>query len=304
MSLSNRNDVVVLDIGGTSIQIGHIQNGRISTDFLCLDSNTLHVPEAHKQLLIIIKRFAKRHTLNLRAVVLGLPAMLDRKNDEITHCNNIPQLQGQGLNQYLAAGLGCKVILEQDIMLQVLGEWRAGAVRGQKSVFGVYFGTGIGAAFLLNGNVEDEPTRDIQAGHIPIMAQGKLCQCGNKDCIEAYASGHTLVELANQSGFPIEQLFTHWHHSNRDTNLFEELNQFVLYQAYLLATICTFFSPDVLLIGGGIPKMAGYPRDELIRRTREHLQKPYPAESVRFNWASLENKAPLHGALALLERAN
>jgi len=302
MSLNKCNDIVVLDIGGTCVLVGHIRNGCISTDFLRLDSSTLRVPEAHKQLQIVIEQYAKRHTLNLHAVVLGMPAMLDRKNDEITHCNNIPQLQGQGLNQFLTTALGCKVLLEQDIMLQVLGEWRAGAVRGQKSVFGVYFGTGIGAAFLQNGNVENELTRDIQAGHIPIMAQGKPCQCGNKDCIEAYACGHTLVELAQQSGIPIEQLFAHWHQNNKDTTLFEELNQFILYQAYLLATVCTLFTPDDLLIGGGIPKMAGYPRDELMRKTREHLQKPYPAQNIHFNWASLENQAPMHGALALLER--
>lgn len=187
-------------------------------------------------------------------------------------------------------------------MLQVLGEWKAGSVRDQKSIFGIYFGTGIGAAYLLDGHTKHDFLQDLQAGHIPIMAQGKLCPCGNTDCIEAYACGHTLTALAQQSGSPVDTLFTHWQKSDSKTALHKELNQIILYQAYMLATVCTLFTPDVMLIGGGIPKMSGYPRNELIKKTRAHLQKPFPAESVRFEWASLDNEAPLYGALALLER--
>jgi len=304
MSVSKNKDTVVLDIGGTRVRIGNIRNGCISGEFTELRSSSLCVPDAQQALITIIESYSKRHNLNLHAVVLGLPAMLDRKNDVITHCNNIPQLQGQGLSQCLSASLECKVILEQDIMLQVLGEWRAGVVQKQKSVFGVYFGTGIGAAFLLNGHTRQDFLQDIQAGHIPIMAQGKVCPCGNTDCIEAYACGHTLTALAQQTGCPVEKLFTLRNQSDTESVLRKELDQIVLYQAYMLATICTLFSPDVVLIGGGIPKMPGYPRDLLIKKARAQLQKPYPAESARFEYASLNDKAPLHGALALLERLN
>jgi len=302
MSVSDYNDIVVLDIGGTHIRVGHIHNGCLSTEFTQLESSSLCVSEAHRQLASIIELYSKQHNLKLQAAVLGLPAMLDRENDVISHCNNIPQLQGQGLTQFLSASLNCTVILEQDITLQVLGEWRAGVAHKQKSVFGVYFGTGIGAAFLINGSTEPNFLQDIQAGHIPIMAQGKQCPCGNKDCIEAYASGHTLIAIAKQTGYPVEQLFARWKQRDADAALRKELNQFILYQAYMLATICTLFTPDVMLVGGGIPKMSGYPKKLLIEKTRAHLQKPYPAESVRFEWASLGNNAPLYGALALLER--
>ncbi len=292
-------DIVVLDIGGTHIRIGHIRNTILYEDFEILDSRILRVTSARRELQIIIERYVKQHHLNLNAAVLGMPAMLDRDNDIISHCNNIPQLQGQGLKRFLSESLGCKVFIEQDVMLQVLGEWQAGAAYRQASVFGVYFGTGIGAAYLLNGNPENELVQDIQAGHIPIMAHGKVCKCGNTDCVEAYACGHTLTALARESGCPVEDLFIKRNHNHL---LADELDRFILYQAYLLATICTLFTPVVVLIGGGIPKMQGYPRDELLQKTIKQLQKPYPAESVRFVWSSLSAQSPLHGALALLNR--
>lgn len=302
MSTTEFNDIVVLDNGGTHIRIGHVRNGVLCKEFERLESKTVCVPNADRQLLSIIQRYVAQHALSLKAAVLGLPAILDRKNDSISHCNNIPQLEGHGLKQFLSTALGCTVLLEQDIMLQVLGEWRAGAAQDQHSVFGIYFGTGIGAAYLLNGNPENELVQDIQAGHIPIMANGLLCKCGNTDCIEAYACGHTLTKLAEQTGCPVEDLFVQRNQSRWGNVLSEELEKFVLYQAYMLATICTLFRPNVLLIGGGIPKMTGYPHEELIHKTRNHLQKPNPSLSARFAWASLETQAPLHGALELLNR--
>lgn len=186
-------------------------------------------------------------------------------------------------------------------MLQLMGEWRAGAGEHSPSLMGVYFGTGIGAAYLINGNPDESPVTDIQAGHIPIMCEGRLCKCGNTDCIEAYACGHTLTELADRTGCPVDQLFVLKDDVKWRESLACELDQFVLYQAYMLATICTLLSPKSLVIGGGIPMMQAYPRELLLEKTIRHLQKPYPAQSVKFAWASLAQEASLHGALALLE---
>lgn len=294
------SDIIVLDNGGTSIRIGHIRQGIFSETFETLKSTRLCVDDAREELLMIINDYTARHTLNLQAAVLGIPAVLDRRNDVIEHCNNIPQLEGKGLRQFLTDKLECLVLFEQDIMLQLLGEWQAGAGRGKSSVFGVYFGTGIGAAYLLNGDPENPLVQDIQAGHIPIMSEGKLCKCGNRDCIEAYACGHTLTELAATTGCPIERLFEYKEQPAWKAVLHEELDQFILYQAYMLATVSTMFTPELIVIGGGVTAMSGYPQGKLIAKTVEHLQKPYPASTITFAWASLGKQAPLYGALALL----
>jgi len=295
---SSAQDIVVLDNGGTSIRIGHVKDGVIGDEFETISSKALCVANAYDALAAIIRNYSSAHSLSLEAAVLGIPGMLDQAADTITHCNNIPQLEGTGLRSHLESSLGCHVILEQDIMLQLRGESSAGAARDSDSVFGVYFGTGIGAAYLLNGMPfpSHQGAAGLQAGHIPIMAQGKRCMCGNTDCIEAYACGHTLTELAATSDCPVERLFV----ERDNSELAEPLNQFILYQAYMLASIVTLFVPDTILIGGGIPQMKNYPRDELLEKVREHLQKPQPAESVKFRWSSLGKHAPMHGALALL----
>ena len=290
-------DIIVLDVGGTHIRIGHWRDNVPCNEFDVLETNLLRVENAHDALSDIIIQYANKLNLDATAVVLGLPGMLNQDTDTISHCNNIKQLEGSGLQSRLTDKLGCKVVLEQDIMLQVLGEWRAGAAKGSRSVFGVYYGTGIGGAYLVDGNPKVHNAAGMQAGHIPIMAEGKPCICGNTDCIEAYACGHTLLELAQNHECAVDQIFL----ITENEDLHAQLNAFVQYQAFLIATLATLFVPDTILIGGGIPQMQAYPRDLLMAHVQAHLQKPYPAESIDFTWASLGNTSVLHGAKALLE---
>ena len=295
--INNDCSIIVLDIGGTHIRMGHWCDNAPCDEFKVLDTGILRVDNAQEALSNIIIHYADTLELSVSAVVLGIPGMLDHDTDTISHCNNIKQLEGVGLRSSLTKKLGCKVVLEQDIMLQLLGEWRAGAASGSPSVFGVYYGTGIGAAYLVDGNPRVSKSAGLQAGHIPIMAQGKHCICGNTDCVEAYACGHTLLELAQTYQCNVDQLFLV---SDNDM-LRTQLDDFVRYQAYLIATIATLFVPDTILIGGGIPQMQAYPRDRLMEHVQAHLQKPYPAESINFTWALLGNTSVLHGARALLQ---
>ena len=294
---SFNQDVIVLDVGGTHLRLGHLRAGIASTRFEVQNSSILRVDNAYDVLLKTIASYAADQQLQVAAVVLGIPGMLNKDKDIISHCNNIPQLEGSGLHAMLTKSMRCRIILEQDIMLQLLGEWRCGAAKASPSVFGVYFGTGIGAAYLVDGNPQLQSAAGLQAGHIPLMAQGKRCVCGNTDCVEAYACGHTLLEMAAAFDCSVEQLF------KKDDNkqLKQQLDDFVRYQAYLLATLVTLFVPDMILIGGGIPKMDGYPHDKLIDYVHAHVQKPYPAQSVKFTWASLDKSSTLYGAMALLE---
>lgn len=297
MSIStNSGDVVVLDLGGTNLRLGHLRDGVPSTEFRKISSDLLRVDDAWHVLARLTQDYVSASALVPEAVVLGLPGVLDHAADTFSHCNNIPQLEGQGLQGFLQQALGCRVVLEQDIMLQLLGEWQSGVARGSDSVFGVYYGTGIGVAWLVDGNPRHKSMAGIQAGHIPIMAQGRRCVCGNTDCIEAYASGHRLLEIADEHGCPVDSLFL----QNASPSLTSELEQFVLYQSFMIATLVTLFDPDMVVVGGGIPQMAAYPQKQLLANVREHLRKPDPSESVEIRWAAPGGSSALHGAIALL----
>jgi allose kinase len=288
--------IIVADIGGTKIALGHLEAEKTSTTSSSVMTQRLRVADPIAALEQIILEYATEQQLEFDAVVLGVPVSLDRDMDLVLSGPNIPELEGLKLATLLEAKLLRPVRLERDIVLLTLGEQHSGAARGSSSTVGVFLGTGVGGGFLIDAKPYRGFSVGMEIGHIPIHGQGKVCVCGNLDCLEAYACGHTLNELSQQFDIPVSELF-----STRNKNLIPALQDFIRDQAFAIATTINLIDPEVCVIGGGIPFMQDFPKEKLIHTIFEHLRRPYPKESVRLVWAELGSSASLYGALAVLE---
>jgi predicted NBD/HSP70 family sugar kinase len=61
--------------------------------------------------------------------------------------------------------------------------------------------TAIAAAFVLGGRLQhgaDEASGQI--GHVTVEADGRLCRCGRRGCLDALAAGDALVAMAAEAG--------------------------------------------------------------------------------------------------------
>ncbi len=198
----------------------------------------------------------------------AFPARSTAARRTVIDAPNIPSLHGLPLADQLAELTGLPVWLEHDGALLLLGEQAAGSAAGADLVLGVFFGTGIGSAFLKGGQPQKGGDFAMQLGHIPVRGDGRQCPCGGIDCIEAYASGLVLSELARQHSVGIDRLFT-----DRRTSpaLDAALSAFVEDQALPIATAMTLFDPDVTVVGGGVIEMADFPLEQLFEAARRRL---------------------------------
>jgi allose kinase len=289
--------IIVADIGGTKIALGHLAAGNVSALSSSVMTQRLRVADPIAALEQIILEYASQHQLEFDAVVLGVPVSLDRDMDMVLSGPNIPQLEGLKLATLLQAKLSKPVRLERDIVLLTLGEQHSGAAMGASSTVGVFLGTGVGGGFLIAAKPYRGFSVGMEIGHIPIHGRGKICVCGNLDCLEAYACGHTLNELGKQFNIPVSELFT----IQDNLKLELLLNDFVRDQAFAIATTINLIDPECCVIGGGIPFMTNFPKENFIHLILDHLRRPYPKESVKLVWAKLGSSASLYGALAVLE---
>jgi allose kinase len=286
---------VVLDVGGTHIRIGHVMpNGPGLTHDLQL-TEALRQAEPIRFLTQVIEDYVARQGLTLSGVVIGLPVSFDSAMERALSSPNIPNLEQLSLAVPLSQRLGCPVWLERDIVLLLMGEWHAGAVQGASSVLGVFWGTGIGGAFLQAGR----PYRGasggaVEVGHLPIRFEGRRCVCGNTDCLEAYASGHVLRELALAAREDLASIF-----QSSASRVQARLERLVHDCACAVASAVNILDPAWVVIGGGIPQMAGFPKEYFRSVVYTHLRRPLPAEALKFGWASLGWQAALHGAVWL-----
>ncbi len=288
---------IVVDMGGTHLRIGHIGDADRRQEVY--ETESVREGEPVGVLADLIRCYTKERNLEPTTVIIGVPFTPDKDLKMALSSPNIPNLEGVPLTKRLGEALGCEVRLERDINLLLLGEARAGAARGYADVFGMFVGTGVGACMLING----EPYRGatgaaVELGHIPIRGEGRRCVCGNLDCLEAYACGHTLREIASQYGLELTDLFINGYENSKVATL---LDKFVRDLAFALATGVNLFHPQLALVGGGIPEMNGFPKEKFVEIFYAHLRRPIPATSVHFTWASLGSEAALYGAQTLLE---
>jgi len=257
------NSFLVMDIGGTHIKFGVMKNGKPCVLQQHISTRLL---EKNDPIIELAKQINKACQLlninlqNIEAVVATVPGMLDTDLDKVHFSGNIPQLNGRRLATELSAQLNLPVYLERDVILLLQGHWAKAAEQNIKYLLGIFFGTGVGAAFLENGRPFRGSGFALEIGHIPF--RGLVPSLQRPDfkphCLENYVSGRVLEAIAQKHNVTISNLFLA---CKNNSILAKEIDYFIDDMAMVTAATITLFSPQTTVVGGGICHMAGFPYD-------------------------------------------
>jgi len=92
---------------------------------------------------------------------------------------------------------GSPVVVDNDVNVGTIAELRMGAARGATELLGVFVGTGIGGALVLCGKLRRGPAGVAgELGHVVVRSGGRLCGCGGRGHLEAYAGRAALERRA------------------------------------------------------------------------------------------------------------
>ncbi len=214
----------------------------------------------------------------------------------------------------LRARFGRPVRLVNDLDAITMGEATRGAGRGAAHVLCVFVGTGVGMGAVVHGQIlEGASGMATELGHIKIgsFATGRLCGCGERGCLEAYASGRHLPELLAEqvaSGLSCPTFAQHRHEPQALTaDCIEraattgEPAAVALWQetASLLGraigNLVTVFNPQVLVLGGGVLQAAPSLHEATVNEIRAYAARPQLAD-VTIAKSELGDDAGLVGA--------
>jgi len=189
-----------VDIGGTFIKAGVVDSkGQIR-------SRVSAPTHADKGRRAIISRIASAADLarkeagltwrGVRGIGLGCPGAIHGARGIVHQSPNLPQLDGCRLVSSVARALpreNVKIVVDNDANVAGYAEMWIGAGQKARSMVLITLGTGIGGAIVLDGEIwRGRHGIAGEIGHQVLFADGVPCPCGNRGCVERYASASAL----------------------------------------------------------------------------------------------------------------
>ncbi|MFH1614744.1 MAG: ROK family glucokinase [Planctomycetota bacterium] len=135
----------------------------------------------------------------LACVGIGSPGPLNRSTGIIIDAMNLG-LRNVPLRQMVSEGMGVRAVLENDANAACWGEYVLGAGKGVENMVFFTLGTGIGGGVVSHGRlIHGIADNAAELGHIIVHPDGRLCGCGQRGCVEAYASASNTAKRAMEA---------------------------------------------------------------------------------------------------------
>jgi len=195
---------VGIDLGGTYIKIGLFDS---ALKLLC---KTSVATEADMGPDVVIDKMAQTveklvadegfALSDIIAIGIGTPGPAKYSEGVIIRSTNMPKFKNVPICKMLKEKLGAPVVFDNDANVACWGEYAVGAGKGVENMVFFTLGTGIGGGIISNGElVHGCAENAAELGHTIIYPDGRKCNCGQRGCVEAYASADSTARRAREA---------------------------------------------------------------------------------------------------------
>jgi glucokinase len=271
-----------IDLGGTAIKAGLVDE---NLKLVCKTSVPTGVGRPYQQIVTdmaqAVLSAAREKGISpekISSVGIGIPGVA-HKGIAIAinmYWHSIP------LEAEMKKHLNVPVYIDNDATVAAVYEYHLGALAGCSVGVLLTLGTGVGGGIIINGKpFSGAHGLGSELGHMPIVHNGIQCACGNKGCLEVYASASALIGMGRRC--VIDQPQSMLHHvtggdylkvttrmiidcaKEGDYIALSILDEYVGKLAMGIGAIENALNPDVIAIGGGVSGAGTFLLDRIIR---------------------------------------
>jgi len=265
--------IVGVDLGGTKIRAGLIGRFDVKKEITLLTNAKQGKNKILKTLFEAIDYVFQDDVKEIGIAVAG-----NTDGRKIIEATNIKSLNNLNLSQIISKKYGIKSFLENDANAFALAEYHFLKKKNPKlrNIVGITLGTGVGGGIIIDGEIYRGSFYSAgEIGHMSIASNGIKCSCGNYDCFEVYCNGKALERYYYEFTKKKLQSTMITNSLSKDKNALKTVYEYSKYLGIGLVNIANIFSPDYIVIGGGISKL-----NEIYKPAIKHFKK-YAIRAVK-----------------------
>lgn len=303
-----------IDVGGTSIKCGlFLEDGTLVEKW---EIPTRTEEEGSKILPDVAKSIQDKiqekglDKSRIDGVGIGLPGPVNAKGEILCAVNL--NWGFKDVSKELSELTGLPAKAGNDANVAALGEAWKGAAEGAQNVVMVTLGTGVGGGIIVDGKiVSGSHGCGGEVGHANVKHEETIsCNCGNKGCLEQYASATGIARLAaealaaskedsvlrNVEKVTAKDVFDAY--KENDSLATEIVRQFADCLGGTLGIFASVIDPDKIVVGGGVSKAGSVLTDVLTQAYKKYAFGVCKETPIVL--ASLGNDAGIYGAAKLV----
>lgn len=280
-----KNAVVGIDLGGTCTKFGLVTR---EGDLLAFDvmptksENAYHIffKRLYAQIELLQDTFDE--PIALKGMGVGAPAG-NYCTGTIDNASNLEWSGTVPVTKMLSSLANIPVVLLNDANAATMGEMLYGVGQNLESFMLLTLGTGLGSGIVLNNQlIVGQNGHAAEIGHTTVCYNGRMCNCGRRDCLETYVSARGLIKTVQELKKTTEL------ESNLRNRLDAKLDAKKITDAareqdplalkafeftgkilgLKLADIVTCINPEAIVLTGGLSKAGSL----IVNPTKKHME--------------------------------
>jgi glucokinase len=230
-----QSSIVVIDLGGTKINVGLYRNGSITKSYV----QPFDASQSVRDSLLFIKDCIEQvKASDTSAVAIGVPSIVNVDKGIVFDAVNIESWITVPLKQDLEALVALPVYVNNDVNCFVKGEHLHQQEQGIRDMVGLCLGTGLGAGIVLdnklyagvNGCAGEVGGVKYLDAHLDDYCSGKFFKNNYQEC------GAVLAEKARAG----------------DEQAIGAFNKFGLHLSVAVSHLLMIIDPQLIVIGGSV----------------------------------------------------
>ncbi len=297
-----RGAVLGLDVGGTKIAAGVVDAEGGVHGFAVAPTEVERGPrDGCRRLFELGRRAVDESSVPWADVIgigIGCGGPLDPAAGVLIAPLHLPGWTDVPIVELAAAEFDRAAVLDNDATACAAGEHRYGAGRGARNMVYLTVSTGVGGGVVIDGRLHrGRSGNGGELGHITVDWRGRPCRgCGRRGCLEAYASGTSIAERAQEAGMAAADAADVAAAAAAGdpvaSRVWDETCEAL---ACGITSIANLFEPEIVVLGGGVARTG----EQLLAPVRALVQEQVCGPRLEIVRTALGDAVGVVGAAAV-----